>query len=70
MSFCLRTPKLGFEVVEIATFGILEACIFLCKPSIEVRSQAKFYPSSRTFQQHVAQNLHTHILGRFLNFRV
>ncbi len=29
------------EIPQIKTFGILEACNFLCNPSIEVRSKSK-----------------------------
>jgi hypothetical protein len=41
MSFCLRTPKLNPEILEIGTFATLEAHNFVCKPPIEMRSKAK-----------------------------
>ncbi len=40
----------------------------MCRPSIEVRFEAKFYHSSRNFQWYVACHLHTRKSGRFLTF--
>jgi len=41
MSFCLETPKWDSEIPKIETPVTLEAHNFVCKPPIEVRSQAK-----------------------------
>ncbi len=53
----------SLEILEIGTPATLEAHNVLCKPSIEVRSKAKLYPSSRAFQRYVARHLNTRKLG-------
>jgi hypothetical protein len=56
------------KIFEIGTPTTLEGHNFLCRPWIEVRFQAKLYPSLRAFQQYVACHLHVSKSGRFLNF--
>ncbi len=67
----LFVPGLPSGSPEIPTTGILatlKAYNFLCKPPIAMRSKAKLYPLSRTFQRYVACCLHARKLGRFLTF--
>ncbi len=40
----------SFEILKIGTPKTLEAHNFVCRPPIEVRCEAKLYPSSRAFQ--------------------
>ncbi len=61
MAFCPEIPKIG----TLATLG---AYNFVYKPPIEMRSNAKLQPFSRSFQQYVACHLHIRKLGRFLTF--
>jgi hypothetical protein len=56
MSFCFGTP------------AILESHNFVCRLSIKVKSKAKLYPLSKTFQWYVARHLHAKKSGRFLTF--
>jgi hypothetical protein len=48
MLFCLETFK--FQNFEIRTFTTLETHNFLCKSVIQVRFEAKLWPSSKAFQ--------------------
>jgi hypothetical protein len=69
MAFCPRTPK--WESQNSQTWDsptTLGAHNFMCRLSIEMRSKAKLYPLSRTFQRYVARDLHAKKLGRFLTF--
>ncbi len=58
----------SFKISKFGTFGTLEGHNFLCRSSIEVRSQAKLWPLLRTFQLYVECHLHARISGRFLTF--
>jgi hypothetical protein len=66
MSFCPGIPTL--EIPKIGMLATLEGHNFMCKASIEMRSEAKLFPSSRSFQGYVAHHLHAHKLGRFPTF--
>ncbi len=64
-----RTPKLGIlKFPKMETPAILEAHNFLCKLSIDARSKAKLYLSSRTFQWYMACHLHARNSRQFLIF--
>jgi hypothetical protein len=56
------------EVFKIGTLATLEAHNVLWKHSIEVRSEAKLYPSLRAFQRYVACHLNASKSGQFLTF--
>jgi hypothetical protein len=45
------------EFFETGTIATLEAHNLLCRPMIKVRSQEKFKPLSKKFQQYVARHL-------------
>jgi hypothetical protein len=66
--FVLGLPSWNLEIPKVATFGTLGAHNFLCKPPIEMRFEAKLYPSSRAFQWYVACHLHIKKSGRFPTF--
>ncbi len=68
MSFGLRLPNKSLEVPEIGIPMTLEAHNFVCKPLIEMRFEAKLYPSLKAFQWYVARHLHTNKSRRFLTF--
>jgi hypothetical protein len=64
MSFCHGIPKFP----KIGTPRTLEGHNFLCRPSIEMRSEAKLYPSSRALQRYVACHLQANKSRQFLTF--
>ncbi len=66
MSFCLGLGSP--EIPKIGTPAILEAHNFVCRPSIEVRSEAKSQPLLRAFQRFMARHLHIRKSGRFPTF--
>ncbi len=66
------TPKCHFvsgfpsgspEILNVGTFMTLKGHKFVCKPLIEMRSEAKLQPLSRAFQQYVAHHLHARKSG-------
>ncbi len=54
--------------LEIRTPMTLQAHNVLCKPPIEVRFEAKLYPSLRAFQQYMVCHLHISKSERFPTF--
>ncbi len=63
--FVLRLPSGSPEILKFGTPMTLGAHNVLCRPSIEMRSEAKLQPLSRTFQWYVACHLHASKYGPF-----
>jgi hypothetical protein len=61
-------PSASLEIAPAGTLATLEPHNFVSKPWIEVRSKAKLYLSSRSFQRYVAHHLQTSKSGQFLTF--
>ncbi len=65
MVFCPRTPKWESRNSQLGIPATLRAHNSLCRPLIEMRSEAKLYSSLRAFQWYVACHLHARKMGRF-----
>ncbi len=53
---------------EVGILTILWPHNFVCKPSIAMRYKTKMQPLLKSFQRHVAHDLHTRKLGRYPTF--
>ncbi len=66
--FVLRLPNGSPEIHTTGIPVILGVHNFACRPLIEMKSEEKLQPSSRTFQQYVARHLHAKKSEQFLTF--
>jgi len=66
--FVLAFPSGSPGIPTVGAPRTLGAHNFVCRAQIEMRFEAKLYPSSKTFQQYVIHHLHTKKLGRFPTF--
>ncbi len=66
--FVLRLPSGSPEILKVGSPTTLKAYNFVCRPSIEMKSQAKLQPSLKAFQRYFTRHLNAKKLGRFLTF--
>jgi hypothetical protein len=66
--FVPRLPNGSHKISKVGTPMTLGPHNIVCKPPIEMRSEAKLYPLLRTFQQYVTHYPNAQKLGQFSTF--
>jgi len=62
------SPEIPKIRILVGTFTTLKPHNFVCRPLIEMKSKAKLYPLSRSFQRYVVRHLHAMKSDRFSTF--